>query len=177
VKLRQPFETSLKEKKQRMNAAIDAMDDLVAYEIADVTAAATYYMAETYVDLSRDLKESERPTNLNAEEMQEYEDALDEEAFPFEEKAIALHTKNLEMMQAGVTNDWTEKSLGRLGELMPGRYAKKEMSSGFLETIDTYVYRSPGGPPVAPVAPTAKSTTNKPVKKPDANDPSGTEGP
>jgi hypothetical protein len=40
--------------------------------------------------------------------------ALDEEAFPFEEKAIGVHEKNMELLQAGVLNDWTEKSLGRL---------------------------------------------------------------
>jgi hypothetical protein len=53
VKLSQPFETSFQNKKQRMDAAIEAMSGLVAYEIADVTAAATFYMAETYLTLSR----------------------------------------------------------------------------------------------------------------------------
>jgi len=143
VKLRQPFETSLQEKKQRMDAAIDAMDSLVAYEIGEVTAAATYYMAETYFDFSRSLTESERPTDLKPADLQEYERALDEEAFPFEEKAIGLHEKNLEMMRNGAFNAWTEKSLGRLAELVPGRYGKLETSNGFLEAIDSYVYRTP----------------------------------
>ncbi len=136
VKLRQPFETSLQEKQQRMDATIEAMGRLVDYEIADVTAAATYYMAETYFDFSRSLVESERPADLKPAELEEYEMALDEEAFPFEEKAINVHEKNLELLHAGVFNAWTEKSLGRLAELMPGRYAKHEMSSGFLGAID-----------------------------------------
>jgi tetratricopeptide (TPR) repeat protein len=143
VKLRQPFESSLQEKKQRMDAAIEAMGRLVAYEIAEVTAAATYYMAETYFDLSRSLAESERPTDLAPADLVAYEQALDEEAFPFEEKAIDVHEKNLELLQKGVFNAWIEKSLGRLAELMPGRYAKQEISSGFLGAIDSYVYRSP----------------------------------
>src|SRR4030095_3313075 len=53
VKLRQPFETSLQDKQQRMDATIQALGRLVDYEIADVTAAATYYMAETYLNFSR----------------------------------------------------------------------------------------------------------------------------
>jgi SpoVK/Ycf46/Vps4 family AAA+-type ATPase len=146
VKLRLPFETSLKEKQQRMDAAIKAMDNLVEYEISDVTAAATYYIAETYFDFSRSLSESERPKDLEPARMQEYEQALDEQAYPFEEKAIALHEKNLEMLHAGVFNPWIEKSLGRLGELVPGRYAKKETSSGFLDGIDSYAYRHPVQP-------------------------------
>ncbi len=54
-----------------------------------------------------------------------------------------MHEKNLELLRAGVFNAWTEKSLGRLAELMPGRYAKSEMSGGFLGSIDSYAYRSP----------------------------------
>ena len=43
----------------------------------------------------------------------------------------------MELLHAGVFNAWTEKSLGRLTELMPGRYAKHETSSGFLGAIDS----------------------------------------
>ena len=43
--------------------------------------------------------------------LQEYEDALDEEAFPFEEKAIKVHEKNLELMSGDhLYNSWIEKS-------------------------------------------------------------------
>jgi tetratricopeptide (TPR) repeat protein len=154
VKLRQPFEASLKEKKKRMDAAMEAMDGLVAYEIGEVTAAATYYMAEVYFDFSRSLAESERPSDLQPADLQEYERALDEEAFPFEEKAIGLHEKNLELLRAGVFNAWIEKSLGRLADMVPGRYAKHEMSNGFLDSIDSYVYRHPVPHPSGEPAPT-----------------------
>jgi hypothetical protein len=143
VKLRQPFETSLKDKKQHMDDTIKAMTGLVDYQIADVTAAATFYMAETYFDFSRSLKESERPADMKAADLEKFEADLDEAAYPFEEKAIKVHEKNIESLHAGVFNPWTEKSLSRLAELMPGRYAKSEMSSGFIGTIDHYVYRSP----------------------------------
>jgi len=143
VKLRQPFETSLKEKRQRMDATIKAMGGLVDYQIADVTAAATFYMAETYFDFSRALKESERPADLKAADLEKFEASLDEAAYPFEDKAIKVHEKNMEMLHAGVFNPWTEKSLSRLAEMVPGRYAKSEMSSGFISAIDHYAYRTP----------------------------------
>jgi tetratricopeptide (TPR) repeat protein len=132
VKLRQPFETSLQNKQQRMDATIEALGRLVDYGIADVTAAATYYMAETYFNFSRSLVESERPAGLKPADLEAFELDLDETAFPFEEKAINVHEKNMELLHAGVFNAWTEKSLSRLTELMPGRYAKHEMSNGFL---------------------------------------------
>jgi tetratricopeptide (TPR) repeat protein len=147
VKLRQPFETSLQEKKQRMDAAIEAMGSLVGYEIGEVTAAATYYMAETHFDFSRDLAESERPTDLEPADLEEYERSLKQIALPFEEKALALHKKNLELLQAaGGFNPWIEKSLGKLAERMPERYARHEMSNDFLDTIDSYAYRHPVQP-------------------------------
>jgi tetratricopeptide (TPR) repeat protein len=143
VKLLQPFEASLQEKQRRMDELIASLGRLVDYEIAEVTAAATYYVAETYLDFSRSLLDSERPTDLEAAELADYELALEEEAFPFEEKAIDVHEKNLELLRAGVFNAWTEKSLGQLAGLMPGRYAKQELSSGFVGSIDSYAYRSP----------------------------------
>ncbi len=136
VKLRQPFETSLQDKKQRMDATIAALGRLVDYGIDEVTAAATYYMAETYSNFSRSLLESERPDDLKPEDLEEFKNKLDEAAFPFEEKTIKVHEKNMELLHTGVLNSWTEKSLSRLAELMPGRYAKRETSSGLLDAID-----------------------------------------
>ena len=68
VKLRQPFETGLKEKQQRMDVTIVAIGRAGDYEIAEVTAAATYYMAETYLDFSRSLMESDAPKDLKPDE-------------------------------------------------------------------------------------------------------------
>jgi cellulose synthase operon protein C len=159
VKLRQPFEASLKTKQQRMESTLDAMGRLVEYQIADVTAGATYYVAETYVNFSRSLVESERPAGLKPAELEAFEMALDAEAFPFEEKAIGVHEKNIEMLRGGVFNEWTEKSLGRLAELMPGRYAKQEVSSGFLAATGRYAYRSPLSQAAAGQTPSNADTT------------------
>ena len=68
---------------------------------------------------------------------------LEEEAFPFEEKAIEVHEKNLELMASGIYNAWIEKSLGELAVLVPGRYAKFETSSGLIASLDAYEYRIP----------------------------------
>src|SRR4029450_5268547 len=74
--------------------------------------------------------------DLKPEDVEEFKNNLDETAFPFEEKAINVHEKNIELLHAGVLNTWTEKSLSKLTELMPGRYAKHEVSSGFLAEIE-----------------------------------------
>jgi hypothetical protein len=181
LKLTQPFDKSLAAKRKRMDAAMQAFEDLTDYEVADVTAAATYYMAEIYWNFNRSLVESQRPTGLDAPTLAEYEDALEEQAFPFEGKAIEFHEKNRELIAAGVYNEWTKKSLARLVELVPGRYAKRELSGGFLQAIDVYAYRAPAtsedsavrtaqATPAAPAPGTqaAPETTGGPQEKPGA---------
>ncbi len=143
VALVQPFEESLQRKRSRMDAALTAFSGLVDYEVGEVTAAATFYMAEVYGEFSRALLESERPSDLRSAERQDYEEVLEEEAYPFEEQAIDVHMKNLELMAAGIFNVWIEKSLSRLAILMPGRFAKFEESSGLIEAVESYSYRTP----------------------------------
>src|SRR5574340_1148467 len=142
IKLVQPFDKSLQKKKAAMKSANEAFGKLVKYEVGDVTAAATYYTAETYFNFSDSLKKSERPTNLSALELEQYEEAIDEQSYPFEEKAIQIHEKNCDLIKLGVYNKWIDSSLMRLATLMPGRYAKFEESSGFIAAIDTVSYAS-----------------------------------
>jgi tetratricopeptide (TPR) repeat protein len=150
LELRQPFEASLREKKRRMDAAEQALARLVDYQIGDVTAAATYYIAEIYFGFSRSLMDSERPAGLQGADLQEYELALEDEAYPFEERAIKVHEKNMELMRTGLYNAWIDRSFGKLADLMPARYAKGEISSGFMGSIDRYAYTRPAVPESAP---------------------------
>ena len=109
---------------------------MLRYEIGETTAAASYYLGEMYYDFNRSLVESERPGNLAAAEKEQYELALEEQAFPFEEKAIDVHQKNTDLVKLGIYNKWVEKSFRRLAKLVPARYAKFEESSGYVETFN-----------------------------------------
>ncbi len=143
VELVQPFETNLAKKKKRMDEALEVFEGLIDYEVGEATAGATFYIAQVYFEFSRALLESERPQSLSESELADYELVLEEEAFPFEEQAIEVHEKNLELMSVGVYNDWVEKSLRELAQMMPGRYAKFEESTGPIASIDEYAYRMP----------------------------------
>jgi cellulose synthase operon protein C len=67
-----------------------------------------------------------------------------------------------------VFNDWVERSLDKLAELMPGRYAKFDLSSGFLASLETYTYRPPG---VAPEPDPAEETDDEQAAPPEAETP------
>jgi tetratricopeptide (TPR) repeat protein len=148
LRLVQPFEESLAEKQLRMDLAMAAFEGLVAYEVADVTAAATFYIAESYFEFSAALLNSERPAGLTEAEKVDYELVIEEEAYPFEERAIEVHQQNFELLAVGVYNPWVQESLDKLSVLMPGRYAKNEISGGFVGSIDTYAYRMPIAPSI-----------------------------
>ncbi len=148
LELRQPFEDSLAEKQRRMDESLAGFEALISYEVAEVTAAATYYIGEIYLNFSGALTNSERPAGLTAKELGDYEMMIEEEAYPFEEQAISIHERNFELLAKGVYNPWIQQSLDKLAGLMPGRYAKSEISDGYLGSIDTYAYRMPIAPPL-----------------------------
>jgi len=154
LELTQPFEKSLAEKQARMDETLTAFDALVGYQVAEVTAAATFYIAETYRNFSASLMESERPADLSASEQLDYEMAIEEEAYPFEEQSIDVHEKNFELLvNAQIYNRWVQQSLDQLAVMMPARYAKNEMSAGYVGSIDSYAYRMPIAPAIDAVDP------------------------
>ena len=143
LKLVQPFERSLQEKQRSMDAATKTFGALVDYQVGEVTAAATFYIAEIYENFGQSLRDSERPADLGGDALKDYDRQLAEAARPLDEKAVGVHQKNLELMRRGLYNDWTQKSLERLAALRPATYARTEISSGFVGSLEHYVYRPP----------------------------------
>jgi hypothetical protein len=103
---------------------------------------------EIYFEFSAALLDSERPAGLTAAEKVDYELVIEEEAYPFEERAIDVHQQNFELLAVGVYNPWVQQSLDKLAVMMPGRYAKNEISGGFVGSIDSYAYRMPIAPEI-----------------------------
>jgi hypothetical protein len=170
VRLVHPLDANLNKKKERMKAATQTFNKLVEYEVGEVTAAATFYLAEIYAHFSKALTESERPAGLNTQEMHEFELAIEEQAYPFEEKAIGVHEKNLELISKGIYNSWIDKSLGKLARFVPVRYDKPEVPSEIVASLDTYKFEierpAPPAAPVtkveAPAAPLSSAATVEP---------------
>ena len=135
VKLTQPLADSLKVKKSLMEEVIAAYTAAADYSVAEVTTAATFRLGEVYETFSSDLMDSDRPDALDAEALEQYELLLEEQAFPFEEKAIDLYQANTGRAPDGVYDEWVRKSFDRLAGLMPARYAKKERSEDVITTL------------------------------------------
>jgi len=133
ARLTVPLKTSLRKKKKLMQQSIDAYDKAMKYQVAEVTTEATYQIAEIYHDFAKSLMTSQRPKGLDDEQLEEYDLLLEEQAFPFEEKAIDIHLTNFKRIPQGTYDEPTKKSLKVLGELMPARYAKVESTDEYVE--------------------------------------------
>ena len=135
VELKVPLQKSLRSKQQRMSAAIDAYEKVAKYQVAKFTTAATYRTAEIYRLLGAAMMESERPENLNEEELEQYEILLEEQAYPFEEKAIEVHQANAGIVTRGIYNKWNRLSFAALAKLQPVRYDKQEKSEEIVHAL------------------------------------------
>jgi hypothetical protein len=109
-------------------------------------------------------------------ELEQYELAIEEQAYPFEEKAIQVHESNLKLMSRGVSNLWIEKSLQKLAKSVPARYDKPEETSGIISSLESYTFAidrpAPAVPDVAKtgepdIAAPAQAEEPGPVTVPD----------
>ena len=128
VRLTAPLKKSLAEKKKALEAAIKGFEDVAGYNVAATTTVATYEMAELYRGLAKDVMNSERPKKLSADEREQYDALLEEQAFPLEEQAIKIHELNTVRTVDGVWDDAVRQSFEALAGLKPARYGKTEQS-------------------------------------------------
>jgi hypothetical protein len=103
------------------------------YRVAEITTAATYYIAEIYNNFAGALLQSQKPKNLNADELDQYNVLIEEQAFPFEEKAIDIHAANAERVKDNVYDKWVKLSITELSKLNPIRYAKQEKRETYVQ--------------------------------------------
>ena len=135
LKITQPLADSMERKKSLMEDVLKVYGDVAEYGVAEVTTAATFRLGEVYQQFSKDLMESERPRDLDEAALEQYDLLLEEQTFPFEEKAIELYQANTARTANGVYDEWVRKSFVALASLMPARYAKAERSEDVVTTL------------------------------------------
>ena len=130
-----PLKQSLAAKKSAMERALAGYQSAADYSVAEVTTAATFEMGELYRQLAADLMNSERPADLDAEELEQYDLLLEEQAFPFEEKAAEVHASNARRAAEGLYDEWVRKSYAVLAELQPARFGKQVEAEAFIAEL------------------------------------------
>jgi tetratricopeptide (TPR) repeat protein len=113
-----------------MEETLKAYSVAADYGVAEVVTASTFQIGSLYQDFGKALLASQRPKKLSKIELEQYNVLLEEQAFPFEEKAIELHEVNAHRAADGLYDDWVKKSFAALRELRPVRWGKAERVDG-----------------------------------------------
>ena len=135
VQLKAPLKANLAKKKRLMQSAVDAFTQAAGYGVEEVTTASVYVLGEIYGSFGQELLHSERPSGLSPAELEQYDILLEEQAYPFEEKAITIHESNIQRVKDGTYDEWVRKSFTALKKLRPVRYAKSEKSEVVVNAI------------------------------------------
>ncbi len=135
VSLTLPIKKSLNTKKKLMKKAIAAIESAMAYKISAVYTQASFEIAELYREFGQAILKSQRPRTLNEEQLEEYDLLLEEQAFPFEEKAIEIHLANIGRTRNGIYDAGVKQSFKALELLFPVRYVKREKVRSYVKVI------------------------------------------
>lgn len=133
--LNAPLKNSMKKKKALMETALAGYAKAADYGVADAVTASTYETAEIYNSLAKALNASERPKGLDKEAREQYDLLLQEQAFPFEEKAIEIHEVNVRRASQGLYDDSVRKSYASLARLKPARYVRPDKEERYVDAI------------------------------------------
>ncbi|MEO8307270.1 MAG: tetratricopeptide repeat protein, partial [Pseudomonadota bacterium] len=152
-----PLKTSLAAKRRALESAMNGYKEAAAYNVAEVTTQANFEMAELYRQLAADLLASEKPKKLSADELEQYDLLLEEQATPFEEQAIKMHEANVVHARDGIYDDGVKSSFAALAKLLPGRYGKTEVVGTWTNSLvlPQKQVAAPEAPPPAAGAPAA----------------------
>ena len=134
IKLTLPLKTSLKKKQRALDKALAAYRKTSDYGVEQFATQATFKIGAIYGHLSQALMASERP-KLDALALEQYASLLEEQAFPFEEQAIAIHEGNAQRSWQGIYDEWVQRSFAELGQLLPARYMKQEQKLEYSDVI------------------------------------------
>ncbi|WP_075186973.1 tetratricopeptide repeat protein [Teredinibacter haidensis] len=126
IKLTLPIKKSMRKKKAAMDQTLKSYRRVLDYGVAEFATDANYKIGMLYGQLSQDLMNSERPAGLDELALEQYEILLEEQAYPFEEKAIDLHASNIQRAWVGLYDNGVKNSFKALAKLLPARYGKEE---------------------------------------------------
>ena len=126
IKLKLPIAKTLKKKRVAMKKALAAYNTIARYNIASFTTASTHKVARIYQILADDLMSSVRPKGLDEEELEEYGYLLEDQALPFEDKAINYFELNAKRTIDKIYDQSVKSSIDSLRKLKPAQYDKQE---------------------------------------------------
>ena len=141
IHLVEPLDQNIKKK-------LDAMDQTVALYVHSaesqffkVVTGSAHRLGEVFEHFRDALLKSEPPKELTQEQQEEYFFQLEEQAYPFEEKAVEAYETNIHRIRNAKEyyGEWVKKSYERLAELRPALYRRPERAERIISELDMSV--------------------------------------
>jgi tetratricopeptide (TPR) repeat protein len=129
VRLVEPLARQLALKKSRFEAVVQAYAAAAQGGGPEVVTEATFRTAAVYEDFGKALLAAPRPRGLRKAEAEQYQVMVEEQAFPFEEKAAELHEANARRTAEGRWDPHVRDSLAALARLKPARWNRSERTA------------------------------------------------
>lgn len=130
-----PLVKSLPAKNQLLEKAVKQYQLAADYGQLEYVTMSSYKIANMYQQLAKELRESQKPAGLSADEVKAYADILEEQALPLDGLAIELHRANIDRAWAGSFNEWINRSFAEMRVLDPARFNKTELVVGYGDEI------------------------------------------
>jgi len=135
IKLALPLKRHLKLKKAAMQSAVNLYGRAASYSAIETATEATHQIGNIFNEFSQALLQSERPKELNRDELEQYQFLLEDQSFPFEEKAIEFYETNMAHITDGIYDEWVKKSHDQLRRLFPVRYQREARLDGYINVL------------------------------------------
>jgi hypothetical protein len=141
VKLVNPFEETLKKKTQLLDNLLIEYSDLAKQNDPDLLTEVLFHMAAALENFKDSLINSERPSELTKEELEEYNFLLEEKTYPYDEQAVKAYEKVIHVGRNTMAlNQWVQNSMERLSILRPALY-KRDFA--VIEAEPVFIYPKP----------------------------------
>jgi tetratricopeptide (TPR) repeat protein len=134
-KLYLPLVKSLPIKNKSLEIATKQYQLAADYGILEFVTMSSYKIAHLYQQFAKELRESQKPANLSAEERGIYAEVIEEQAAPFDTLAVELHQANIDRAWQGDFNEWIDKSFEDMKQLSPARFNKTELTVSYGDEI------------------------------------------
>lgn len=145
VKLVQPLEETLKKKTLLLEALILDYSQIIKYKVPELQPEIYFQMGGTLENFKDSLINAEKPGDMTAQELEEYNFLLEEKSYPYEEQAVKAYEKSLQASRKHkVWNEWASKSIKKLADLRPALY-KREPGEKTMKLIPLQLEPVPFG--------------------------------
>lgn len=126
TKLTQPFEETLQKKTSLLDGLLRDYSQVAKYKVLELQPEVYFKMGTALENFKETMIQSERPSGMSKEELEEYSFLLEERAYPYEEQSVKAYERGLLTgARNRINNEWVDKCLKRLAGLRPAVYKRE----------------------------------------------------